>query len=87
MHPDHLRRNGGAGNGDALILTKALGIGVYSAALKKGLLPSAVYEEMIASTTLLNWIGAELAKDRDVHAMTDVTGFGLLRHGLEMARA
>jgi selenide, water dikinase len=87
MRPDQLRRNGGARDGDALILTKALGIGVYSAALKKGVLPSAVYEEMIASTTLLNRIGAELAKDPDVHAITDVTGFGLLGHGLEMARA
>jgi selenide,water dikinase len=87
MHPDDLRRNGGAKPGDALILTKALGIGVYSAALKKGELPAAAYGEMIASTTLLNRIGPELAKDAAVHAMTDVTGFGLLGHGLEMARA
>ncbi len=72
--------------GDAIILTKAIGVGVYSAALKKGELSGTGYAEMIASTTLLNRIGADLAKDHAVHAMTDVTGFGLLGHGLEMAR-
>lgn len=85
--PGELRRNSGARPGDALILTKGLGIGIYSAALKKGALPSDCYEEMIASTTLLNRIGSELAADPDVHALTDVTGFGILGHGLEMARA
>ena len=59
-----------------LILTKALGVGIYSAAFKKEALPQDAYDEMIASTTLLNRVGAELAKDRDVHAITDVTGFG-----------
>jgi selenide,water dikinase len=68
------------------ILTKALGVGIYSAAIKKGLLPDDGYAEMIASTTLLNRIGADLAQDDAVHAITDVTGFGLLGHGLEMAR-
>jgi len=81
-----LRRNNGARAGDALILTKALGVGIYSAAFKKGALPSTAYAELIASTTLLNSIGAELAKDAGVHAMTDVTGFGILGHALEMAR-
>lgn len=81
-----LRRNNGARAGDALILTKALGVGIYSAAFKKGALPSAAYAELIASTTLLNGIGAELAQDADVHAMTDVTGFGILGHALEMAQ-
>jgi len=84
--PEQLRRNSSAKPGDALILTKGIGVGVYSAALKKQSLPADAYEEMIASTTLLNRIGAELAKDPDVHAITDVTGFGLLGHGLEMAR-
>jgi selenide,water dikinase len=84
--PEHLRRNADVRSGDALILTKAIGVGVYSAALKKGELSGAAYTEMIASTTLLNRIGAELAKDPEVHAITDVTGFGLLGHGLEMAR-
>lgn len=81
-----IRRNSGAREGDALILTKALGVGVYSAAFKKEALSSDGYDEMIASTTLLNRIGAVLAKDADVHAITDVTGFGLLGHGLEVAR-
>src|SRR5205814_9634044 len=72
--------------GDAIILTKGIGVGVYAAALKKGELSGAGYAEMIASTTLLNRIGTELADDPAVHAMTDVTGFGLLGHGLEMAR-
>jgi selenide,water dikinase len=85
--PDELRRNGGARPGDALILTKGLGVGIYSAALKKNALPPACYDEMIASTTLLNRVGSELARDPDVHALTDVTGFGILGHGLEMARA
>jgi selenide,water dikinase len=84
--PEHVRRNADAKAGDALILTKAIGVGIYSAAIKKGVLPPAGYTEMIASTTLLNKIGAELAEDKDVHAITDVTGFGILGHGLEMAR-
>src|SRR5690606_686093 len=83
---EHLRRNAGARPGDALILTKAIGVGVYSAAIKKGELNSAGYEEMLTTTTLLNRAGSELSKDRDVHAMTDVTGFGLIGHSLEMAR-
>ncbi len=84
--PSEIRRNSGAQPGDALILTKGLGIGIYSAAFKKGALSDAAYAEMIASTTLLNRIGAGLGRDPDVHAVTDVTGFGLLGHGLEMAR-
>jgi selenide,water dikinase len=84
--PEQVRRNSGARIGDALILTKAIGVGVYSSAIKKGLLPDDGYAEMIASTTLLNRIGADLARDPAVHAITDVTGFGLLGHGLEMAR-
>jgi selenide,water dikinase len=84
--PEHVRRNSGARAGDALILTKALGVGIYSSAIKKGLLPDDGYAEMIASTTLLNRVGAELARDPAVHAITDVTGFGVLGHGLEVAR-
>lgn len=85
-HPSQLRRNSMARPGDALILTKGLGVGIYSAALKKGLVDDAAYREMIASTTLLNRIGAALAQHETVHAMTDVTGFGILGHGAEMAR-
>ncbi|WP_430389945.1 selenide, water dikinase SelD [Dyella sp. 20L07] len=84
--PAQVRRNSGAQAGDALILTKGIGVGIYSAAFKKEVLQANAYAEMLASTTLLNRIGHELAKDEDVHAITDVTGFGLLGHGLEMAR-
>lgn len=84
--PEHLRRNSGARAGDALILTKPIGVGIYSAAIKKGVLPPSGYAEMIGTTTLLNRIGPELAGDDDVHAITDVTGFGILGHALEMAR-
>ncbi len=84
--PEQVRRNADAKTGDAIILTKPLGVGIYSAAIKKDLLPHGGYADMIATTTLLNRIGAELAKDSNVHAITDVTGFGLLGHGLEMAR-
>ncbi|HEU6440945.1 MAG TPA: selenide, water dikinase SelD [Microvirga sp.] len=84
--PNEIRRNSGARAGDALILTKALGVGIYSAAFKKDALSADAYEEMIRSVTLLNRIGAELAHDADIHAITDVTGFGILGHGLEMAR-
>jgi selenide, water dikinase len=81
-----LRRNCDAKEGDIIILTKPLGVGVYSAAFKKDALTTADYADMIATMTALNKIGAELAKDEAVHAMTDVTGFGVLGHGLEMAR-
>lgn len=84
--PANLRRNSGAMPGDALILTKPLGVGIYSAAFKKERLDSEAYGEMIASMTMLNRIGADLGKDPAVHAITDVTGFGILGHGLEMAR-
>jgi len=81
-----VRRNASAKPGDALILTKALGVGIYSAAFKKGALSPAAYAEMVNSMTLLNRVGTKLAKEAAVHSMTDVTGFGLLGHGLEMAR-
>lgn len=84
--PQSLRRNTGARSGDALIFTKPIGVGIYSAAIKKGLLSAAAYNEMIEITTMLNQVGAELAKDPAVHAMTDVTGFGMLGHALEIAR-
>ena len=86
VHPDQVRRNADAREGDVLILGKPLGVGIYSAALKKGLLDDALYGEMIASTTLLNRAGPDLAALPGVHAITDVTGFGLLGHALEMAR-
>ena len=82
----NLRKNSGARLGDTLILTKGIGVGIYSAAFKKQELDRAGYEEMMASVTLLNRVGAELGKDDAVHAVTDVTGFGILGHALEMAR-
>lgn len=81
-----IRRNDTARPGDALILTKPLGVGLYSAAYRRGLLTDADYAEMIASMTLLNRAGAELFGIPEVHAVTDVTGFGLVGHALEMAR-
>ena len=84
--PGDIRRNSGARAGDALILTKGIGVGIYAAAFKKRALPDGAYAEMIASTTLLNRIGPTLGQDEAVHGVTDVTGFGLLGHGLEMAR-
>jgi selenide, water dikinase len=81
-----LRRNSEARRGDALILTKPIGVGIYSAAIKKGALSEEGYREMIGFMTRLNVVGAELARMTEVHAMTDVTGFGLLGHALEMAR-
>ena len=86
VHPDRLLTNRTAQAGDVLILTKGLGVGVLSAAFKQGRLDAAGYEALIASTTQLNAVGAELAGRDGVHAMTDVTGFGLLGHTLEMCR-
>jgi selenide,water dikinase len=86
VDPRDLKRNAGARPGDALILGKPLGIGIYSAALKKGGLSREHYAEMIASTTKLNTSGIALGKLDGVHALTDVTGFGLLGHLLEVCR-
>jgi selenide,water dikinase len=84
--PEQVRKNSGVKPGDALILTKPVGVGIYSAAIKQSALPPKAYIEMIDTTTLLNKVGGELGADKDVHAITDVTGFGVLGHGLEMAR-
>ncbi len=86
VDPAHLKRNSAARPGDKLILGKQLGVGVYSAALKKDLLYPADYEGMIDSTTRLNTPGPMLACLDGVHAVTDVTGFGLLGHLLEVCR-
>ncbi len=86
VHPDRVMTNRGARAGDVLILTKGLGVGVLTAALKQGRLDQAGYATMLASTTKLNAVGADLADRDDVHALTDVTGFGLLGHALELAR-
>ncbi|MBI3157027.1 MAG: selenide, water dikinase SelD [Burkholderiales bacterium] len=86
VHPKRVRRNADARAGDRLVLGKPLGVGVLSAALKKGELSPAGYEQMIATTTRLNTPGPALAAIDGVHALTDVTGFGLAGHVLEMAR-
>ena len=82
----NLKTNRTGRAGDVLVLTKALGVGVLSAALKQGRLDTAGYGTLIASTTRLNSLGIELSANPSVHAMTDVTGFGLLGHALEMCR-
>ncbi len=87
VHPDNLKRNSGARPGDKLVLGKALGVGFFSAALKKGLLSAHDYAAMIASTTQLNTPGRALGCLAGVHAMTDVTGFGLLGHLVEICKA
>ncbi|NEX64071.1 selenide, water dikinase SelD [Noviherbaspirillum galbum] len=86
VHPSKVKRNADARAGDKLILGKPLGVGVLSAALKKGALDAAGYEAMIANTTKLNKPGKALSDLPGVHALTDVTGFGLLGHTLELAR-
>ncbi|QTN25483.1 selenide, water dikinase SelD [Rhizobacter sp. AJA081-3] len=86
VHPKHVKRNADAQPGDLLVLGKPLGVGVMSAALKKGELGDAGYARMIETTTKLNTPGPELAALPGVHALTDVTGFGLAGHALEMAR-
>jgi len=86
VHPDKVMTNRGAKDGDRLILTKALGVGVLSAAFKQERLAPEGYAALISSTTQLNRLGAELAGRPGISAVTDVTGFGLLGHALEMSR-
>jgi selenide,water dikinase len=86
VHPSRVKRNDRAREGDVLILGKALGIGIMSAALKKGELRDKAYGQMVSTATLLNTPGIALGEMEDVHAMTDVTGFGLLGHLLEVCR-
>jgi selenide, water dikinase len=86
VHPKLVKRNADARPGDVLVLGKPIGVGVMSAALKKGELGDAGYAQMIATTTRLNTPGPDLAALPGVHALTDVTGFGLAGHALELAR-
>jgi selenide,water dikinase len=86
VHPKRVKRNADARPGDVLVLGKPLGVGVMSAALKKGALVDAGYALMIATTTQLNTPGPDLAELAGVHAITDVTGFALAGHALEIAR-
>ena len=87
VDPRHLKRNAGAKAGDVVVLGKPLGVGVYSAALKKQALDDAGYAALRATTTRLNTPGIALGRETRVHALTDVTGFGLVGHLLEVCRA
>jgi len=86
VHPKRVKRNADARAGDRLVLGKPIGVGILSAALKKEALSAAGYAQMIATTTQLNTPGPDLASMDGVHALTDVTGFGLAGHALELAR-
>jgi selenide,water dikinase len=86
VDPVNMKRNSGAQPGDRLVLGKALGVGIYSAALKKQLLTAERYRALVDSATQLNTPGIALGCVNDVHALTDVTGFGLLGHLMEMCR-
>src|SRR3954468_10848268 len=86
VDPKKIKRNNTAKPGDALILGKPLGVGILSAALKKGKLSEAGYAEMLKWTTRLNTPGQALSEMPAVHALTDITGFGLAGHLLEMCR-
>ncbi|MGE4111923.1 MAG: selenide, water dikinase SelD, partial [Burkholderiales bacterium] len=86
IHPDKVKRNDRAQAGDVLILGKGLGVGIMSAAMKKGELRDKSYQQMLEATTRINKPGVALAEMAEVHALTDVTGFGLLGHLLEICR-
>ncbi len=86
VHPKRVKKNSDAQAGDVLILGKGLGVGVLAAALKKEILSDAGYQQLITTTTQLNKVGSDLSAMPEVHALTDVTGFGLLGHLLEICR-
>ena len=85
IDPRRIVRNVGARPGDAIVLTKALGTGILTTALKRGTLADETYDALVGSMTTLNRRAAEVMAGFEVHAATDVTGFGLLGHGYEMA--
>lgn len=85
IHPAHIKRNNAAQEGDLLFLTKPLGVGVLSTAIKRGVLQAEHYTILLKQLTTLNKVGEELGRLDGIHAMTDVTGFGLMGHLIEMA--
>lgn len=85
IHPDRIIRNVGIQEGDALILTKPLGTGIITTALKKGKAPKESIQAAISSMLSLNKIAAKIMRSHAVHACSDVTGYGLMGHALEMA--
>lgn len=86
IHPDRIRTNAGAKPGDQLILTKPIGVGILTTSIKKGLLTPEEIARVTKVMTTLNKTAAETMQSYDVHACTDVTGFGLIGHALEMAK-
>ncbi|MEZ0225749.1 MAG: selenide, water dikinase SelD [Alphaproteobacteria bacterium] len=87
VHPDKFKPNAGAKAGDALVLTKKIGTGIITTALKRDMAEAKHIEAAVASMTMLNRAAAEAMEEFDVHGVTDVTGFGLLGHAREMAIA
>ena len=85
IHPDRIIRNVGVQEGDALILTKPLGTGIITTALKKGKAPKESIQAAISSMLSLNKIAAKIMRGYPVHACSDITGYGLMGHALEMA--
>lgn len=85
VHPNKVRSNAGAKPGDKLILTKPIGVGILTTSIKKDLLTEDEIKRVTSVMTTLNKTAAEVMENYDVHAATDVTGFGLLGHGSEMA--
>lgn len=85
IDPESVKRKGGAQAGDVLLLTKPLGVGVVTTALKRGLTNEAEVEAAVASMKTLNKLAAEASQKADANGMTDITGFGLLGHAHEMA--
>ena len=87
IHPERIKTNAGARPGDVLVLTKRIGTGVISTALKRGSVKESDVQASIDSMLTLNRRACEAMLAFDVHGCTDVTGFGLIGHALEMARA
>jgi len=87
IHPDKIIKNEGAKPGDVLILTKPLGTGILSTAIKRGMVDNDLKQEVSRLMATLNKVPAEIMQNYDVHACTDVTGFGLLGHLKEMSTA
>jgi len=86
-HPSRIKTNAGARHGDRLILTHALGTGILSSAYRANALDEGGYRELVAAITHLNSAGTWLGSQSSVHALTDITGFGLVGHLVEMAEA
>ena len=85
IHPDRVIRNVGVQEGDALVLTKPLGTGIIATALKKGKAPKESIQAAVSSMIALNDTASKIMRNYRVHACSDITGYGLLGHALEMA--